>query len=148
SAASVIEEREANGPFTSVEDFARRINPRDVNKRVIEALAKAGALDDLGERGALINGADRILSLAQQEQRLRETGQASMFDLFGAQVDTPLPALELESMQVPEGQLLAWEKEHLGTYVSEHPFKRAAADLADFVTVQAVELTAELAGQE
>src|SRR5690606_37726819 len=67
---TLIEEREANGPFESVEDFSRRLNPREVNKRVIESLAKAGALDSLGDRGAIIGGVDRILSLAQQEQRL------------------------------------------------------------------------------
>lgn len=146
--ATLIEARAADGPFISLEDFARRINPRDVNKRVLDSLAKAGALDGLGERGALIGGVDRLLSQAQQELRLRETGQSSMFDLFGAQVDTPLPGLELQAMEVPPAQLLAWEKELLGTYVSEHPFKRAAANLAQYVTVQSVELTEELAGQD
>ncbi|MBM3139056.1 MAG: DNA polymerase III subunit alpha, partial [Chloroflexi bacterium] len=146
--ASLIEQREAEGPFASIEDFARRLNPRDVNKRVLESLARAGALDSLGDRGAVIGGVDRILSLAQQEQRLRETGQASMFDLFGTEVDTPLPALELTPMEIPAGQLLAWEKELLGTYVSDHPFKRAAADLAQWVTAQASDLNEELVGQE
>ena len=146
--STLIEARAADGPFASIEDFARRINPRDVNRRVLDSLAKAGALDALGDRGALIGGIDRMLSLAQQEQRLRETGQSSMFDLFGTEVDTPLPGLELQQMDVPQGQLLAWEKELLGTYVSEHPFKRAAANLAQYVTVQSAELTEELAGQD
>ncbi len=146
--ASLIDIRRADGPFVSLEDFARRVNPRDVNKRVLESLAKAGALDGLGERGGIIGGVDRMLSLAQQEARLRETGQSSMFDLFGNEVDTPLPALELPAMDVPSGQLLAWEKELLGTYISEHPFKRAAASLAQWVTAQAAELTEDLSGQE
>ena len=71
-----------------------------------------------------------------------------MFDLFGDQVDTPLPALELDAVEVPLPQLLAWEKELLGTYVSEHPFRRAAGDLADFITVQASEVGEDLAGQK
>ena len=146
--ALLIEDRGEEGPFTTLENFARRVNPREMNKRVIDSLAKAGALDTLGPRGTVINGADRLLSLAQEQQRLRDTGQTSMFDLFGDQVDTPLPALELDSVEVPLPQLLAWEKELLGTYVSEHPFRRAAGDLADYVTVQASEIGEDLAGQQ
>src|SRR5690606_35211399 len=56
----LIANREEDGEFATIEDFARRINPRDVNKRVIESLAKAGALDSLGDRGAIINGVDRL----------------------------------------------------------------------------------------
>ena len=144
----LLADRDESGPFTTLEDFAKRVNPREVNKRVLESLAKAGALDVLGPRGTVIGGVERLLTLAQEQQRLRETGQTSMFDLFGDQVDTPLPALELEPMEVPNAQLLAWEKEHLGTYVSEHPFRRAASALGEMVTVQAIELTEEMAGQK
>jgi len=144
----LLAERRAGGPFAHLEDFARRINARDVNKRVLESLARAGAMDCLGSRGGVIGGLDRILSLAQQEQRLRETGQTSMFDLFGAQVATPLPALEIETIAVPQQQLLQWEKELLGTYLSEHPFQQAAQHLAPWVTHPLAELTADLAGQE
>jgi len=146
--ALLIENRDEDGLFTTLEDFARRVNPREMNKRVIDSLAKAGALDSLGPRGTVINGAGRLLSLAQEQQHLRDTGQTSMFDLFGDQVDTPLPALELDAVEVPLPQLLAWEKELLGTYVSEHPFRRAAGDLADYVTVQASEVGEDLAGQK
>ncbi|GMU40547.1 MAG: DNA-directed DNA polymerase [Chloroflexota bacterium] len=145
---TLIAEREAKGDFANIEDFARRVNARDVNKRVLESLAKAGAFDSLGDRGSIINGVDRLMALAQQEQKLRETGQTSMFDMFGAQVDTPLPALELEATAIPQQQLLAWEKELLGTYISEHPFALAARHLAPYITHQAAEVTAELAGQD
>ena len=144
----LIAERESHGTFTSLEDFARRLNSREVNKRVLESLAKAGALDNLGDRARIVFGLDRIMALAQQEQRLRETGQTSMFDLFGAQVDTPLPALDLPEAPTTPGELLAWERELLGTYLSEHPFRRAATNLAHYVTAQLSELTADLAGQE
>jgi DNA polymerase-3 subunit alpha len=146
--ASLIEERSTRGTFSTLEDFARRLNARDVNRRVLESLAKAGAFDSLGERSSVVFGIDRILALAQQEQKLRETGQTSMFDLFGAQVDTPLPALELPSVETPRAELLAWERELLGTYMSEHPFQRAATSLGVYVTAQLAELTGELAGEE
>ncbi|TAK81068.1 MAG: hypothetical protein EPO16_00310, partial [Dehalococcoidia bacterium] len=144
----LLAERRSGGTFAHLEDFARRISAREINKRVLEALARAGAMDCLGSRGGIIGGLDRILSLAQQEQRLRETGQTSMFDLFGAQVATPLPALEIESIAVPQQQLLQWEKELLGTYLSEHPFQQASQHLAEWVTHTLSEVTAELVGQE
>lgn len=144
----LLAERRAAGPFAHLEDFARRISAREVNKRVLEALARSGAMDCFGSRGGIIGGLDRILSLAQQEQRLRETGQTSMFDLFGAQVATPLPALEIESIAVPRQQLLQWEKELLGTYLSEHPFQQASHHLAEWVTHPLSEVTADLVGQE
>ena len=143
----LIAEREKSD-FESIEDFARRINPHDVNKRVLDALAKAGALDSLGDRGAIVSGVDRLASLAQQEQKLRETGQTSMFDMFGDEVNTPLPALELDSVRIPQPQLLAWEKELLGTYISEHPFSRAARTLGRYTSHRCAEVGTDLAGQD
>jgi DNA polymerase-3 subunit alpha len=70
-----------------------------------------------------------------------------MFDLFGSQVDTPLPALELDDRPVSDEQMLAWEKEVLGVYVSEHPFRAAAHDLAPYTTHNAADLTLDAAGQ-
>ena len=146
--------REKDGLFTSIEDFARRVDPRDCNRRVLEALAKAGALDpllrrDRGEdRSAVVFGVDRILTVAQEALRQRETGQTSMFDLFGAEVDTPLPALELEAVRTPEREIGAWERELLGTYVSSHPFRQSAQGLSQWITHQTTELTADLSGQE
>lgn len=145
---ALVSERDANGRFGSLKDFARRIQPRELNRRVLESLAKAGALDGLADRGAVVSGIDRVLSLAQQEQRLRATGQTSMFDLFGDQVDTPLPALDLDPVEVPRRERLGWEKELLGTYITEHPYRQAATELADHVTVQAMEVGHDLAGTE
>ena len=148
----LVAERDKGGPFGSVEDFARRINARDCNRRVLESLAKAGALDCLGgdgvDRSAIVFGVDRILTVAQEAQRQRDTGQTSMFDLFGDEVDTPLPALELEAVATPQRELLGWERELLGAYVSAHPFREAAQGLAEYVTHQTPELTADLAGLE
>jgi DNA polymerase-3 subunit alpha len=145
------DEAEGGGrPFASIEDFCRRVNLRNLNKRALESLVKAGALDSLGShsRGTLLASLDRIVSLAQREQRLRETGQATMFDLFGESAATPLPALELAEEEVPRSEMLAWEKELLGVYVSEHPFNAAAGVLATHVTAVCSEVTAEMSGRE
>ncbi len=145
---ALIAERVSRGEFANVEDFARRIPAREMNKRVLDSLAKAGALDSLASRAAVITSVDRVLSLGQQEQKLRDTGQTSMFDMFGDEVNTPLPGLELTEEIIPQPQLLAWEKELLGTYVSEHPFRAASQRLARHVTHQSSELTEELGGQD
>jgi DNA polymerase-3 subunit alpha len=79
---------------------------------------------------------------------MRESGQTTMFDLFGESVDTPLPTLEMEQAEVSRGERLAWEKEVLGVYVSEHPFSSAAAALSTHITAVCGEITAEMAGRE
>jgi DNA polymerase-3 subunit alpha len=143
AAESIVEERERNDPFASIEDFCRRADFKTINKRAMEAIIKSGALAAFGDRGTHLANLDRLVALAQREQRLKESGQATMFDLFGDEVATPMPALELESMPVARSEELAWEKELLGVYVSEHPFKAAAAVLAPAVTTTSAELAAE-----
>ncbi len=118
----LIKERNKNGMFKSIEDLCRRANLQSVNRRVMESLIKAGALDSLGNRGALLNSVSRILSLAQREQRLRETGQTTMFDLFGESTAVPLPELELAPSEVTDREKGLWEKELLGVSFSEKPF--------------------------
>jgi DNA polymerase-3 subunit alpha len=144
----IIAARDEKGPFASVEDLCRRAGLRNLNKRALESMIKAGALDCLGDRATLLTNMDRILSLAQREQRLRESGQTTMFDLFGESVDAPLPGLELEPAEGSRAEMLAWEKEMLGVYVSEHPFAGAAAALSQHVTAVCNEVTPELAGRE
>ncbi len=128
----VIREREENGPFKSVEDLCRRVNLAGVNKRALESLIKAGALDSLGERGTLLNNLSKMLSLSERQQKLKQSGQTTMFDLFGASAEVPLPSLELEPGEAPVKEKLLWEKELMGVYLSEHPFSpyasRASAD--------------------
>jgi DNA polymerase-3 subunit alpha len=105
-AESIILEREKNGPYKSIEDFCRRLGAQSSNRRVLESLIKAGALDGLLEnganRGGLLHNIDRVLSLAQTEQKLRSTGQATMFDLFGSMSPVPMPGLELGGEDVRE----------------------------------------------
>jgi DNA polymerase-3 subunit alpha len=148
AAESLIEERTANGPFTSMDDFCRRLNARNVNKRALESLIKAGAMDSIAgsseARGSLLANLDRILSMAQSAQKLRETGQTTMFDLFGEEVATPLTSIDIESAPIPKSELLAWEKDLLGIWLSEHPLTHAAPLLAPHVTALCNEITPEL----
>lgn len=143
----IIAEREKGGIYRDIEDFCKRADLSAANSRAIEHLAKAGALDLLGDRGTLVINAERLVTLARKERELRESGQSTMFDLFGSQVETPLPALELEPSPARKEDMLAWEKELLGVYVSEHPFKAVAQDVGRYATHTLADLTAELAGQ-
>jgi DNA polymerase-3 subunit alpha len=118
----VIKERRENGPFSSVEDLCRRSDLQAVNRRVMESLIKAGALDDLGERGTLLNSVGRILSLAQREQHLRDSGQTTMFDIFGESTPVPLPSLDLPPVDTTDREKAYWEKELMGVSFSEKPF--------------------------
>ncbi len=146
AAEAVIEARQ-QGPFESLDDFCRRLNLRALNRRAVESIIKAGALDDLGDRGTLLANVDRIMNMAQQAQRLRQSGQATMFDLFGQTTDTPMPGLQLEEAAVPLTQQLAWERELLGVYVSEHPVRHVLADRPADVAL-ASEITEEMIGRE
>jgi DNA polymerase-3 subunit alpha len=142
----IIAARDEGGPFASIEDFCQRVSCRQLNKRALECMIKAGALDGLGNRGTLLANLDRLMNLAQSAQKLRESGQATLFDIF--QETAPSPALALQEAEVSRAQQLAWEKELLGVYVSEHPFTRAAAALGPQVTAMCSEVSEEMNGRE
>ena len=142
----IIASRDEGGPFASIEDFCQRVSFRQLNKRALECMIKAGALDALGDRGTLLANLDRLMNLAQSAQKLRESGQATLFDVF--QETAPSATLALQEAEVPRAQQLAWEKELLGVYVSEHPFTRAAVALGPQVTAMCSEVSEEMNGRE
>jgi len=143
----IIAERNKGGNFKSIEDLCRRCDLRGINKRVLESLIKAGALDPLGSRGSLLQNINRILSLAQREQHLRETGQAAMFDLWGEVTPVPVPSLDLQTDGVPVKEKLTWEKELMGVYLSEHPFNSFADKAGSENTTLCGQIDAELVEQ-
>jgi DNA polymerase-3 subunit alpha len=144
----IILARKKGGEFKSIEDFCRRVDLRNINKKVVESLIKAGAFDKLASRGALLLAIDRIISLAQWEQRLRESGQTSMFDLWGDTVPTPLPNLNLDDLDTPLKDKLDWERELLGVYVSEHPLSSMAPALANAATALCGGIDVEMVGEK
>lgn len=148
NAVSPIIEARSSGEFKTIEDFCRRVDLRSVNKKVVESLIKAGAFDSLGQRGALLAAADHIMSLSQREQKQKESGQSSMFDLLGQSVSVPLPALSLEQFDVTLQEKLAWEKELMGVYFSEHPLAALASKLAEHATVLCGEINTDMGGEK
>ncbi|MFC1919398.1 DNA polymerase III subunit alpha [Chloroflexota bacterium] len=117
----IIAARDEGENFTSIEDFCRRVDLRRVSKRVMESLIKAGALDKFGTRFSMLQSIDRIMSLALHQQKMRDTGQTTMFDLWGQSVPTPLPEFGLPQVDDNTKEKLSWEKELMGVYLSENP---------------------------
>ena len=124
SPARIIVEARGDTPFVDVDDFANRVDLRQVNKRVLECLIRAGVLDPLGERNALLACVDQMLSISAQVHRDREIGQRSLFDLSPKTMGQAAGAKLSLSDSIPsltERTRLADEKELLGTYMSSHP---------------------------
>ena len=119
--------RETNGPFGSLEELCRNADLASMNRRTLESLTKVGALDDFGPRGALLASVERILSISQQESRRRESGQTTMFDLFGDDVAAPLGSLELlPGEEVTSRERYSWERELMGKQISANPINELA----------------------
>jgi len=122
----VLQARSAGGgPFTGIGDFCRRVDLGQVNKRGLECLIKAGTLDDLGERAMLLAMMDRIMKLSALYHQASAVGQLGFEALApSAADDNALLAGQFFVPPVSQKDILAWEKELLGTYVSEHPLQR------------------------
>ncbi|NWG05141.1 MAG: DNA polymerase III subunit alpha [Chloroflexi bacterium] len=114
----IIDEREANGKFKDLNDFARRVDLRAVGKRALECLIKVGALDVFGNRAALLASLDRIVSISNNHFRAAESGQMSLFgEATGVVEEITLP----EVNNVDKREMLNWERELIGLYISDHP---------------------------
>lgn len=117
----IIRAREADGPFKSVEDFAKRVSTSKVNRKAWESLVKAGAFDALGDRSDLLFNLDTILAFASKLQKEALSGQVDMFAALGG--DKLIPSVELKTSPVKytNKEQLMWERELLGLYISAHP---------------------------
>ncbi len=124
--ASAIRERDAKGEFISLDDFAARLDSKVINKRILENLVKAGALDWTGEtRAGMFARLEQVTASASSAQRDRAAGQISMFDSMD--FAAPSPAVKLNDAPVEEwskDDRLAHEKELLGFYVTGHPLDK------------------------
>ncbi len=116
---------EVGGRFASFWQFCEKVDLRVMNKRVIESLIKAGALDSMGTRGQLFAAVDKAIERAQKSQRDAAQGQAGLFGLFD---EAPAPGRDVDDLprvlDWEEGERLANEKEVLGFFVSGHPMDK------------------------
>ncbi len=124
----IVQERETNGAFASLDDVCRRLDSRLLNKKALESLIKAGAFDAFGEaRESAVARLDQVIASAQREQKEKASGQISLFGDFGSNEATGEPEAmgtgvrEVVFTPWPEEEKLGYEKELLGFYVSGHP---------------------------
>ena len=117
---SIVAERAANGPFADISDFARRLNPRHVNKRALETLATAGAFDDLGiDRATALENVDRMILAGNSAQEAKAGGQNDLF-LSGGNAAPPPIELRPASPWLPTDRL-SKEFEAVGFFLTGHP---------------------------
>lgn len=126
--------------FQSLEDFLIRAHTKTLNKKSWEALVKAGALDKFGERGQLLANTEEIMQFTREHFRAENSGQNS---LFGSSMK--MGKIRLRSVPpATKDEMLLWEKEHLGMYVTAHPLDNYKRVLSSFTSMK--DLTPERLG--
>jgi DNA polymerase-3 subunit alpha len=130
---AIVAARVEGGAFTSIYDFCDRINLGAVNRRVVESLIKAGALDSTGaNRAQLSEAIDRAIDSGLRSSRDRAMGQHGLFGMVEEEMKTEYPLAKLPDWTME--QKLAGEKELLGIYVSGHPLDRFKEKISDLAT--------------
>jgi DNA polymerase-3 subunit alpha len=148
---SIVRAREAGGVFATLVDFCARVDLRLVNRRVIEALIKAGGFDGLNwTRAGLLAALDQAMDAGQRRQRERDEGQVPLFDLGTADAPAGGPAGNggpaAMAPEWPSSELLAHEKEVLGFYLSGHPLEEFRDTARRLGALSAADLFARPAG--
>lgn len=142
---AILKTKEKNGSFLSLTDFCSRVDGQKVNKKVLESLIQAGALDEFGKRAAMLIALDKIREKCSQEQKRKANGQASLFESLSSKSnqkpppEDPLPQVE----EFSQSEILNLEKRLLGFYLSEHPMNNLLATLRDFVSTRIDEISTE-----
>jgi DNA polymerase-3 subunit alpha len=122
-ANTIIEERKKNGRFTSLSNFLDRVRDKNLNKKSLEALIKAGAMDEFGERGVMLGNMENMLIYSKEASKQ----SADQDSLFGTYVPGLESANNFKLADAPKAtpiEKLAWERELLGLYLSGHPLDK------------------------
>jgi len=140
---AIVNEREANGAFSSLNEFCRRVDLEKVNRRSLEAMIKSGAMGDCGvSRRSLVHQLPKAVKSADQVARAKEAGQNDMFGLAAPQVQAT-PDDQVQLAEWTERELLANEKEALGLYLTGHPFDAVRLDAAYLVDDKLANIASE-----
>ncbi len=114
----ILKEREERGRFRSLQDFCERVDPRKVNRRVIESLIKCGAFDfSKAYRSQMLSVLDELLDRSQRSQKRADSLQLNMWEIPRSKEGISYPEIE----EFPPSQLILFEKETIGFYVTRHP---------------------------
>ena len=141
---AIITERKSKGSFKSLDDFVRRVNLRVVNRKTLESLIKAGAMDKFGNRNAMLRILSEIKSAGTSLSKTISTGQGSLFgeeELNRNDTQNSSITKILQTMpEAPKEELLSWERELLGLYLTEHPLAKVEARLSKLTTSKIADL--------
>ncbi len=139
---AIVAEREKNGPFLSFTDFCERIQSESVNKKCIECLIKAGAFDDFEQtRSTLVASFEGIIDTINDSNKKSMSGQVTMFDLGGN--DEKLDEIKYTFntlKEFSERELLKYEKEMLGIYISGHPLDKLRDQINKVATINTMQI--------
>lgn len=128
---AVIEERKRGDKFDSLEDLLERVQHKNLNKKSLEAFVKCGAMDCFGDRAQMLFNMQKLLDFNRD---IRDTKEKESQSLFGAD-SLSRPVLKMEDAEpIEQKEMLAWEKELLGLYISAHPFSEALPLIGNMIT--------------
>ncbi len=135
----IYRERKENGQYTDFENFLERIDDKDLNKKSLESLGQAGALDGFGyDRGLLFSNSENILGYLRQHRERKTTNQNSLFS--GTDIALDAKVVLKSAPEATLDQKLKWEKDLLGIYLSSHPFAYYESQMkGKFVTLAEID---------
>ena len=145
---AILSQREEKGPFKSLDDFVKRVNLRVVNRKTLESLIKAGAMDKFGNRNAQLKVLSEIKSSGSSLSKTIATGQGSLFDDVDMEKQSSpssaITALLSTTQEAPKEEILSWERELLGFYLTEHPLVKLAEKIQKFITAKISEVDIDI----
>lgn len=143
--STILTSRKTRGPFHSLTDFCTRVDLSKVTKKTFESLIKAGAFDAFGKRASMLSGFPTLVSESQKQRRHQEAGQASLFDspASGDESQYQLKDNFPDIGELEKGDLLRFEKELLGFYLTEHPLTPLLTQISEKTTHALGDLTIE-----
>jgi len=146
---AIVDERHANGPYKDVFDFCNRLSGQAINSRTVESLNKAGAFLSTGwNRRQVAEVTEQAMNAAQLLQRERAAGQTSLFDLAEAEDDFDMGMDKPLLPEWPEHEVLVYEKEMIGLYVSSHPLHNYASIIRRYHTLDLASFDEKTEGDE
>ena len=141
---AIIEEREANGPFTGFIDFCERVSTKAINTRVLESLIKVGAFDECEKmnRKTLLENLETIVAYAKKKQEEKAAGQVNLFDMAMGDIgETKEEMLDIaEVSDFEDKEKLSYEQKLLGVYVSGHPLEKFGDIIKELVSMEIAEI--------
>lgn len=133
---TILAARTKGGRLASLGDFCRRVDLQKVNRKTLESLIKTGAMDAFGKRASMLASLSKIIEESHRQKRQQSLGQTTLFDDSGAPDDNILVDIE----ELSRVELLSFERELLGFYLTEHPLRPVLSSLSEMVTCQIEEL--------